>query len=61
MFTDTGDQSIRVFNPIPRKFTPYLAHGKGTRDGNSSQFVQPVGLIAERKTVIIWLIVLRVA
>ena len=47
MFTDTGDHSIKVLNPITGKCTPYLANGKGTRDGKSAQFVQPAGLIAE--------------
>ena len=53
MFTYTGDHSIKVFNPVTRECTPYLAHGKGTRDGKSAQFVQPAGLIAERRTVFI--------
>lgn len=53
MFSDTGDHSIKVFNPVTRECTPHLANGKGTRDGKSAQFVQPAGLIAERKTVFI--------
>ena len=59
MFTDTGDHSIKVFNPVTGECIPYLAHGKGTREGKSAQFVQPAGLIAERRTVFI-AIVLRV-
>ena len=53
MFTDTGDHSIKVFNPVTGECTPYLAHGKGIRDGKSAQFVQPAGLISERRTVFI--------
>ena len=53
MFTYTGDHSIKVFNPVTRECTPYLAHEKGTRDGKSAQFFQPAGLIAERRTVFI--------
>jgi len=30
---------------------PYLANGKGTRDEKSTQFVQPAGLIAKRRTL----------
>lgn len=51
MFSDTGDHSIKVFNPVTRECTPYIANGKGTRNGRGAQFVQPVGLIAERRTV----------
>lgn len=47
MFTDTSDHSIKVLNPITGKCTPYLANGKGTRDGKSAKFVQPAELIAE--------------
>ena len=53
MFTDTGDHSIKVLNPVTRKCTPYLANGKGTRDRKSAQYVQPAGLIAERRKVFI--------
>ena len=53
MFTDTGDHSIKVVNPVTGKCTPYLANGKGTRDKKSAQFVQPAGMIAERRTVFI--------
>ena len=52
MFTDTGDHSIKVFNPVTGECSPYLAHGKGTRDGKSAQFIQPAGLIAERRTAV---------
>ena len=47
MFTDTGDHSIKVLNPVTGKCTPYLANGKGTKDGKNAFFVQPAGLIAE--------------
>ena len=53
MFSDTGDHSLKVFSPVAREYTPYLANGKGTRDGKSAQFVQPAGLIAEGRTVFI--------
>lgn len=53
MFFDTGDRSIKVFNSVTGKCNPYLAHGKGTRDGKSAQFVQPALLIAERRAVLI--------
>ena len=46
MFSDTGDHSLKEFNPVAREYTPYIANGKGTRDGKSAQFVQPAGLIA---------------
>ena len=51
MFSETGDHSVKVFNPVTRKCTQHLANGKKTRDGKSAQFVQPAGLIAKRGTV----------
>lgn len=53
MFSDTGDHSIKVINSVTGKCNPYLAHGKGTRDGKSAQFVQPARLVAERRVVLI--------
>ena len=53
MFSDTGDHSVKVFNPVTRECTPHLANGKGSRYRKSAQFVQPAGLIAERRTVFI--------
>ena len=50
---DTGDHSIKAFNPVTQECIPYLANGKGTRHGKSVQFVQPAGLITERRTVFI--------
>ena len=53
LFSDVGDHSLKVWNPVTRKCTPYSANGKGTRDGKSAQFVQPTGVFAERKTVFV--------
>ena len=53
MFSETGDHSVKVFNPVTRKCTQHLANGKKTRDGKSAQFVQPAGLIAKRGTVLL--------
>ena len=44
----TGDHSIKVFSPVTRECTPYLAHGKGTREGSSAQ---PARRVMERRTV----------
>ena len=37
-FTDTGDHSMKVLSLVTGKCTPYLANGKGTRDGKSAHF-----------------------
>ena len=45
MFSDNGDHSIKVFNPVTRECIPYLANGKGTRYRESVQFLQPAGFL----------------
>jgi hypothetical protein len=53
LFSDDGDHSLKVWNPVTHECRPHSANGKGTRDGKSAQFVQPTGVFAERKTVFV--------
>ena len=53
LFSDVGDHSLKVCNSVTRECIPYSENGKGTRDGKSAQFVQPAGVLADRKTVFV--------
>ena len=52
-FSDIGDHSLKVWNPVTRECRPHSANGKGMRDGKSAEFVQPTGIFAEQKTVFV--------
>ena len=50
-FSDTGDFSIKVYNPAEKTYSVIVGNGKGTRDGSKAQFSQPTGICFDYQTL----------